>query len=139
MLIYDKPVVSGQPPLSIHLPVPWGWPLNGGFTVCILILCKSDVLQSRFLSFSLPFRNHQNNVFWASGKEKLKFLPHDFKPVRWNVTFGIYKTNGKLVPKSLRKPKSTEHEKECYQIFTSTISWIWCHGGVWNFQPITLI
>ena len=30
MLIYDEPLLSGQPPLSGHSPVPRGWPLNGG-------------------------------------------------------------------------------------------------------------
>ena len=34
MLIYDKPLLSGQPPLSGHLPVLRGWPLNGG---CIFL------------------------------------------------------------------------------------------------------
>ena len=29
MLIHDKPLLSGQPPLSGHLPVPQGWQLNG--------------------------------------------------------------------------------------------------------------
>ena len=33
MLIYDKPLLSGQPLLSDHLPVPRGWPLNGTTTV----------------------------------------------------------------------------------------------------------
>ena len=28
MLIYDEALLSGQPPLSGHLPVPQGWPLN---------------------------------------------------------------------------------------------------------------
>ena len=30
MLICDKPLLSGQPLLSGHLPVPRGWPLDGG-------------------------------------------------------------------------------------------------------------
>ena len=29
MLIYDEPLLSGEPPLSGHLPVLRGWPLNG--------------------------------------------------------------------------------------------------------------
>ena len=33
MLIYDKPLLCGQPQLSGHLLVPGGWPLNGGSTV----------------------------------------------------------------------------------------------------------
>ena len=33
MVIYDKPLFSGQPPLSEHLPVPRGWLLNGRSTV----------------------------------------------------------------------------------------------------------
>ena len=28
MLIYDDALLSGQPPLSGHLPVPRGWALN---------------------------------------------------------------------------------------------------------------
>ena len=32
-LFYDKHLLSGQPPLSGHLPVPRGWPLNGAITV----------------------------------------------------------------------------------------------------------
>ena len=35
MLIYDKPLLSGQPPLGGHLLVPRGWPLNEGSTVCL--------------------------------------------------------------------------------------------------------
>ena len=33
MLIYDKPILSGQPPLSNHLQVPRGGLFNGGLTV----------------------------------------------------------------------------------------------------------
>ena len=33
MLIYNKPLSRGQAPLSDQLPVPQGWPLNGGSTV----------------------------------------------------------------------------------------------------------
>ena len=33
MLIYDKPLLSGQPPLSNHLQVPGGGLFNGGSTV----------------------------------------------------------------------------------------------------------
>ena len=39
MLIYDEPLLSGQPPLSGHLPVPWGWSLNRGSTVVGTIAC----------------------------------------------------------------------------------------------------
>ena len=31
-MVNDKPLLSGQPPLT-HLLVPRGWPLNGGSTV----------------------------------------------------------------------------------------------------------
>ena len=34
MLIYDKPLFSGQHPLSSYLPVPQGWPLSGGKNYC---------------------------------------------------------------------------------------------------------
>ena len=30
MLIYDEPLMSGQPPLSGHLPASLVWPPNGG-------------------------------------------------------------------------------------------------------------
>ena len=42
MLIYDEPLLNGQPPLSGHLPVPRGWrSLNGGSTLLSLqILLK---------------------------------------------------------------------------------------------------
>ena len=33
MLIYDQTRMSTQPPLSGHLLIPGGWPLNGGSTV----------------------------------------------------------------------------------------------------------
>ena len=33
MLIDDKPLLSGQPPLSGLLPVPLGWPLDAGLTI----------------------------------------------------------------------------------------------------------
>ena len=33
MLIYDKPILSGQPPLSNHSQVPGGGLFNGGLTV----------------------------------------------------------------------------------------------------------
>ena len=33
MLIYDEPLLSTQTPLSGHLLVPHGWPLNEGSTV----------------------------------------------------------------------------------------------------------
>ena len=33
MLIYDKPILSGQPPLSNHLQVPGGGLFNGSLTV----------------------------------------------------------------------------------------------------------
>ena len=33
MLIFDKPLLSGQPPLSNHSQVPRGWLFNGGSTV----------------------------------------------------------------------------------------------------------
>ena len=33
MLIYDEPLLSGQPPLSGHLLVIQGWLLNGDSTV----------------------------------------------------------------------------------------------------------
>ena len=33
MLIHDEPLLSGQPPLSGLLPVPIGWPLDGGLTI----------------------------------------------------------------------------------------------------------
>ena len=35
MPIYDKPLLSGQTPLNDHLPVPRGWPVNGGSSVII--------------------------------------------------------------------------------------------------------
>ena len=37
-LIYDEPLLSGQPPLSGHLPVLRGWQFNGGLTVLSLVL-----------------------------------------------------------------------------------------------------
>ena len=52
MLIYDKPLLSSQSPLSRHLPVPQGWPLNGGST--LLFYHK---IYEKFLihmNFSLP-------------------------------------------------------------------------------------
>ena len=33
MLIYDKPLLSDQPPLSRHLLILRGWPPNGGSTL----------------------------------------------------------------------------------------------------------
>ena len=33
MLIYDKPLLIDQPPLSSHLLILRGWPLNGGSTL----------------------------------------------------------------------------------------------------------
>ena len=41
MLIYWRTSVSGQPPLSGHLPVPRGWPLNGSSAVLIFYLFHS--------------------------------------------------------------------------------------------------
>lgn len=39
MLIYDAPLLNGQPPLSGHLPVPQGWSaLNGCCSSCQILL-----------------------------------------------------------------------------------------------------
>ena len=35
MLIYDEALLNGQPPLSVHFPVPRGWQLNCGSTVSL--------------------------------------------------------------------------------------------------------
>ena len=59
MLIYWRTSVSGQPPLSGHLPVPRGWPLrlNGSSAVLIFYLFHKFTVSIPWLTFpvALPF------------------------------------------------------------------------------------
>ena len=45
MLIYDEPLMSGQPPLSGHLPASLVWPPNGGLA-CEQGLYLRDIVNS---------------------------------------------------------------------------------------------
>ena len=42
MLTYDKPLLTGQPPLGGHLLVPRVWPVNGGSAVLPAFLHQSQ-------------------------------------------------------------------------------------------------
>ena len=45
MLIYDEPLMSGQPPLSGHLPASLVWPPNEGLA-CEQALYLRDIVKS---------------------------------------------------------------------------------------------
>ena len=42
MLTYDKPLLTGQPPLGGHLLVPRVWPVNAGSAVLPAFLDQSQ-------------------------------------------------------------------------------------------------
>ena len=58
MLINDEPLLSGQPPISSHLQVPRGWPLNGGLTV----------------HFEIKFREQRNRCVFRREQWIIEFL-----------------------------------------------------------------
>ena len=66
MLIYNEALLSGQPPLSDHLPVPCGWPLNWGSKVLLGTLQKYDGDVNEIVKNSISFNEHNNNFARAS-------------------------------------------------------------------------
>ena len=56
MRIYDEPLLSGQPPLSGHSPVPRGWPLNEG---CFFL----DIIYLTYFWSSPPTLKTTNGLF----------------------------------------------------------------------------
>ena len=57
MLIFDEPLLSGQPLLSVQLPFPRGWPLNRGSTVIIII----TIIIITIIIIIIKINNNNNN------------------------------------------------------------------------------
>ena len=55
LLIYDKPILSDQPPFSDHIPLPWGWPLKENTTTLHLIVAKKLPFTITRAYFKNPF------------------------------------------------------------------------------------
>ena len=65
-LIYDKALLSGQPPLSGNLSVPRGRPFNWGSTVLLGTLRNLDGDVNGNVKKSISFNEHNNNFARAS-------------------------------------------------------------------------
>ena len=73
MLIYNKALSRGQPPLSSHLPVPQGWPLNKGSTVFWIQGFREIHLGKIKLLTSRTSHTHHNYTYHRGvGRRKIR-------------------------------------------------------------------